>query len=408
MLASVFSSPIDHLTSVVDALADESIAGHTTHALGDDLVTLRRQIDRLEAQFIRRLHRFHTNHGAHGENSPTTISWLRGTCGLTTKAATERVRMGGALDELALTAESFAAGRAPYANVAMISRLADTVGCEATRGVEEALVTAAERLDAGRMYRLTDYTRRHLDADGALDLDNRNYERRFLTCDQTYGGVVYVRGQLDAEGGALLKTALDALGTRFGPEDRRSGDQRRADALVDMASAMLRSGELPTVHGERPHLVVTASIDALRGAPGAEPPELQGAGFIHPETARRLACDASVRLAVELPASPTGDRSFSVGRASRSTPAAMRTAISLRDDGCRFPGCDRPIAWTDAHHMDHWVEDGETAVSNLLSLCRFHHRVVHEQGRDIRVRADGTTEVSDSDARPRSRPWRRE
>ncbi|MHB8717347.1 MAG: HNH endonuclease signature motif containing protein [Candidatus Dormibacteria bacterium] len=407
MLATALTNPIDHLAGVVDMLADESIECHTTHALGDDLIGLRRQIDRLEAQFIRRLQRFDRNHGAHGENSPTTISWLRSTCGLTTKAAAERVRMAGALDELPLTAASFESGRSPYANVSMITRLGSTIGLEETRDVETTLVTAAEKLDAGRMCRLVEYTRHRLDAAGALDQENRNHERRFLAVDRTFDGVVVIHGELDTEGGAIVRTALDALSKKQGADDRRSGGQRRADALVDIASAMLRMGDLPSVHGERPHLVVTASVDALRGVAGAEPAEIQGFGFIPAETARRLACDASVRIAVELPGGAAGDRSFSIGRASRSAPAPMRTAISLRDDGCRFPGCDRPAAWTDAHHVDHWIDTGATAVPNLLSLCRFHHRVVHEQGRHVCLDPDGTVKVSQPDVRKRSRSWQR-
>ncbi|MHB8718088.1 MAG: HNH endonuclease signature motif containing protein [Candidatus Dormibacteria bacterium] len=366
MLANVTRSPIDELVSAVDALAGESIDAHGTHALGDDLVALRRQVDRLEAQFSRRLHRFDRNHGAQGENSPTTVSWLRSACGLTVNAAVDRVRIARTLDQLPMTAASFAAGRSPYANVSLISRLAENVGCAETCAVESTLVPAAETLDAGRMWRLTEFTRHRLDADGVLAEENRNHERRWFACDRTYGGLFALRGELDTEGGALLQTALEAMSGKQGDDDRRSGSQRRADALVDLASAMLQRGELPTVHGVRPHLVLTASLDALRGVPGATPAELRGVGPIHAETARRIACDAGVRVAVEAPGGG-GDRSFSIGRESRRPPAPMRTAVALRDKGCRYPGCDRPASWTAAHHMDHWVDDGETEVPNLVS-----------------------------------------
>jgi len=71
---------------------------------------------------------------------------------------------------------------------------------------------------------------------------------------------------------------------------------------------------------------------------------------------------------------------LSVGRARRTIPAAMRRALSLRDRGCAYPGCDRPPEWTDAHHIRHWADGGETALSNLVLLCRLHHRRVHEEG----------------------------
>lgn len=136
--------PLAQLSAVVDGLACEAIEAHSTHALGDDLVALRHQIDRLEAQFVRRVGRFHRQKGALAESATSTVSWLRGSCGLTGDAASERVRMGRVLDELPRTAASFAAGRAPFRNVALIARLADTVGAAATVPFERTLVSAAE------------------------------------------------------------------------------------------------------------------------------------------------------------------------------------------------------------------------------------------------------------------------
>jgi predicted restriction endonuclease len=52
----------------------------------------------------------------------------------------------------------------------------------------------------------------------------------------------------------------------------------------------------------------------------------------------------------------------------------------VRDKGCRFPGCDRPPHWTDGHHIKHSADGGRTEVANLLSMCRRHHRFVHEKG----------------------------
>jgi hypothetical protein len=76
---------------------------------------------------------------------------------------------------------------------------------------------------------------------------------------------------------------------------------------------------------------------------------------------------------------------LSVGRATRTIPASIRTALVLRDQGCRFPGCDRPPAWTDGHHIIHWGDGGPTDLENLVSLCRRHHRRVHEEGWRIHI-----------------------
>jgi hypothetical protein len=69
---------------------------------------------------------------------------------------------------------------------------------------------------------------------------------------------------------------------------------------------------------------------------------------------------------------------------------AQRTALTVRDGGCRFPSCDRPVAWCDAHHLRHWLHGGPTDLGNLLLLCRGHHHAVHEGGWQLDRHPDGT------------------
>jgi hypothetical protein len=319
---------------------------------------------------------------------------------MTVKAAAYRVHLARTLGELPATLDSARAGRASFSNVTMIAHLAEDVGVEQVAPLESILVGAAETLEPGAMSTLTQATRLRLDPDGVLADDNHAHERRWFECDQTYGGVFVLRGELDAEGGALVKTAIDALSHGMSRGETRTGSQRRADALVDLAATQLRCGDHRDVHGQRPHLTVTVSADTLRSGADAQPAELSGVGPIHPETARRIACDA-VRTVVTvappadgatLTAGSTGALPLSVGRATRTIPAHIRTALNLRDQGCRFPGCDRPPAWTDGHHIIHWPDGGRTEVDNLVSLCRPHHRAVHEQRWRIHI-ADGIAVV---------------
>ena len=76
---------------------------------------------------------------------------------------------------------------------------------------------------------------------------------------------------------------------------------------------------------------------------------------------------------------------LNVGRKSRKIPAGLRRALSFRDRGCRYPGC--PSTRVDAHHVDHWADGGDTKLSNLMLLCRYHHVLHHEGGYSIRVDA---------------------
>jgi hypothetical protein len=406
----------DSLVAAVDALAAARIDTLSDKALGDDLMAIRRQIDRLEAEFLRRVHPFDRHHGALADGAVSTTSWLRSNCGVTASTAAQRVHMARVLAELPKTMSSLSEGRASFTNVSLIARLAEDVGTESTRSVEDALVTAAEQLDAGRMRYLTLVTRHRLDADGALAQDNRNHDRRWFACDQTYGGVFVLRGELDAEGGAILTTALDALTGPRARDDDRTGSQRRADALVDLASRQLRNGGLPSVHGQRPHLTVTASLETLQRRPGAGPADLGGAGPVHAETARRIACDSARSLVIvaESPAASDGDGSgrltpLSVGRVIRSIPPSVRTALAKRDGTCRFPGCECPVELTEVHGCEHWADRaqaalgeggdmddirvGDARLEDLLSLCRRHHRFPHEGGGQIRLNEHGEVEV---------------
>ncbi|MGE3836187.1 MAG: DUF222 domain-containing protein [Acidimicrobiia bacterium] len=162
---------------------------------------------------------------------------------------------------------------------------------------------------------------------------------------------------------------------------------RRAAALVEMAELALASPAAggPVSSGDRFQVVVVADEAGCHLDHG---PGLADA------TARRLACDASVVLLRTHDGQP-----LDIGRKTRSIPPAVRRVLDRRDGGCRFPGCGRR-AFTQAHHVVHWVNDGPTSLDNLVLVCTFHHRLLHEggwtvsghPGIDLRFhRPDGTT-----------------
>src|SRR6185503_13419138 len=100
--------------------------------------------------------------------------------------------------------------------------------------------------------------------------------------------------------------------------------------------------------------------------------------------ARRLVCDASVVGIVE---GEEGEP-LDIARKTRSIPLAISRALKARDGGCRFPGCDR-TRFCDGHHIKHWADGGETKLDNLITLCGFHHRLVHEGGYGVKRTDDG-------------------
>jgi len=110
------------------------------------------------------------------------------------------------------------------------------------------------------------------------------------------------------------------------------------------------------------------------------------------ETARRLCCETSLVGIVE----DAHGKPLDVGRKTRAIPAAIRRALKSRDRGCRFPGCTHR-RFTEGHHIEHWADGGETKLANLITLCNFHHRLVHEGGFDIRATDDGLLVFSKPD-----------
>jgi hypothetical protein len=195
---------------------------------------------------------------------------------------------------------------------------------------------------------------------------------------------VHLEGLLDSEGGATLKTALDALMPAPTKDDDRSAPQRRADALVDLARKALDGRKLGTVGGQRPHLVITACPETLAGVPGAPAAQLQGVGPIPMATAQRYACDATVSYLygqIEL----AGETSHEHRRISPST----RRALVARDRDCVFPGCHRPATWCDGHHLVWWTRGGKTQLPNLALICGRHHRMVHEESWTLARNSNG-------------------
>ena len=117
--------------------------------------------------------------------------------------------------------------------------------------------------------------------------------------------------------------------------------------------------------------------------------------MFRPRRARRLACDAAT---VEMQHGPGGEV-LDVGRRRRTISPALRRALVARDGQCRFPGVREPPLRC-AHHVRHWADGGETALDNLVLLCRRHHRAVHEEGFRITLEPTGEVKFTRPDGRP--------
>jgi hypothetical protein len=151
-------------------------------------------------------------------------------------------------------------------------------------------------------------------------------------------------------------------------DERPSWGARRADALGRIAESFLQHGAEDLNSGDRQQIVIHVDAETLADSTAGRC-ELEEGPSLTAETVRRLACDASVITLLE----DERREPLNVGRKTRSIPPALRRALKTRDRGCRFPGCPN-TRYVDGHHIHHWAKGGETKLSNLVQLCRFHHR----------------------------------
>jgi hypothetical protein len=382
------------LRSALDELGAEDLGYASDEGLEADFTELERAAGALEAELARRAAEIDRRGSFRRDGYLSISSWLAHRSRMAFSAATQLVRMARALEHMPRTREALSQGEISR-SAALVLVAAQEADPDEFSRVEEGFVDTAATLAIRDLKRAVAHWRQAVDLLRAEEQAEHVFQLRRLHVSPTLEGMVRVDGDLDPETGQLLITALrsvlDAEGRQPGT-DRRTFAQRRADALGAICRGWLDSTDLPQVSGERPHVTITVDLEALEGRSGFRC-ELGDTGTITPETARRWACDASIARVI------TRGRSepLEAGRRTPVVPASLRRAVVVRDGGCRFPGCDRPQGWCDAHHVRHWADGGPTSLSNLVLLCRPHHRLIHQrfgmemiQGRPVFLRPDGS------------------
>jgi hypothetical protein len=284
-------------------------------------------------------------------------------------AAREKVRVARALESLPKVAAAMERGQLSYSKAREITRVA-------TAETEDFLLSIAEHGTAQHVEKLVRAYRRCQDAE-ELSREARQQQSRCVSFRHDDDGSLILSCRLPAEAGAIVLKALDLAvenvpaGT---PPERVSFSARRADALALVAESFVGHAAIEAPGTDRHQIVVHVARETLRDRT-AGCCEFEHGPSIAAETARRMACDASV---VEITEDENGGP-LDVGRKTRTISAPLRRLLNARDKGCRFPGCAN-ARYIDAHHVQHWANGGETKPGNLVSLCRFHHRAVHEGG----------------------------
>jgi hypothetical protein len=326
---------------------------------------------------------FDHRHGWSDGALQSCAHWLNFKCGLDLGAAREKVRVAHALPALPKIAAAMARGELSYSKVRALTRVAE----EAT---EDYFLMMALHGTAQHVETLVRHYRRVKEVQELAREAIQQANRHFNYWTESDGSLVF-KGRLPALVGEALINAIDAAMEALPPSDidpewsDAPGNlpTRRADALGLLAENFLRKGPKNINTADRYQVVVHVDAETLRES-AAGRCEIEHGPAVAAETARRLACDASLVTVTE---NAQGEP-LDVGRKTRSIPPAIRRALNSRDKGCRFPGCTHQ-RYVDAHHIEHWVHGGETKLGNLVTLCRFHHRYVHEENISIQTQPDG-------------------
>ena len=366
----------------------------TLQELASEICSLAGHINAANHRFLVLVAEFDKRNGWADAGAQSCAHWLNWKCGIAMGAAREKVRVARALEKLPRLSAAMASGQLSYSKAREITRIGNEHN-------EDYLLGIAEHGTAAHVELLVRTYRRCKEAE-ELSREQRQEQNRRVTFRYDSDGSLILMCHLPAEAGAQVMKALDVAiegmpvhrdvpaGT---PPEVIPFSQRRADALARIAESYLAHDVLESPGADRQQIVVHVAAETLRDrVPGRC--EIEHGPSIAAETARRFSCDASLFAVIE----DTDGEPLNVGRKSRNISAPLRRLLQARDKGCRFPGCCNK-RYIDAHHIKHWANGGETKPANLVSLCRFHHRAVHEGGFDVRVLEDGALRFVRPDGR---------
>ncbi|MBK7540024.1 MAG: DUF222 domain-containing protein [Myxococcales bacterium] len=424
----------------------EPLSVEEVQALGEHIAEQAVHLDAAMHRLLADLRTFDAAGGWYRQGFGTCAHWLSWRVGWDLGTAREHLRVARALHTLPQVSEALSAGQISYSKTRAITRVA-------TAATEAVLLGYAQHCTASQLETVCRKVG-VLGADAASKATRPHDSERYVAHTTTASGMVCVKACLRPDEAALLLQVLqqaavdctrqpaeasaetsaasaetfEASAETKSPSTTARRPYNRADGLMSLVQSYARGG---SVERSPVELIVTvpaallqqtaattssatSTADSANDISSTTDVALAPASFsdrgaslpvaltvesdlaLSPQATRRLACDCG--LVVATTTTTTNAEPLSVGRKTRTIPAALKRALLLRDRTCRFPGCDHRL-FLEGHHLQHWADGGETSLPNLALLCSLHHAYVHERGYRITQSPTGALAFEDPQGR---------
>ena len=348
--------------------------------------------DRIDAKIAEAVGHFDAESLWDLDAATSMTAWLRSAADMSRRDAGRLAMAAKRLRSLPATAAAWRCGELSSGQVDAVVAIVGQRHLDRFAEHEAALVPTLAPLAVESVARVMQAWKAKAEALDDQGDDDAEPERS-LHLSQTMGGRYELSGSLDAATGDVVATAVRLASTDdVDAEPARTPAERRADALGDVCRFFLDHQTTRAGGRHRPHLNVVVDLAALEL--GRSGHSIDGTALAGPAMAA-LACDSALHRVVMQGRSTILD----YGTATRTVPAPLWNALVVRDGGCRFPGCDRPPAWCEAHHVVWFSEGGATSIDNLVLGCSRHHHRLHKRGWQAKLRPDATFEVTAPDGR---------
>jgi hypothetical protein len=339
-----------------------------------DLATERRALDAAEAAWLARVGEYHDAGMWDTDGFGSAAAALGASCHLDEDVARRHVKLARRLARLPDVANAFGGGDISARHAAVIANAYTRKREAELSAIEPELLDVATKFAPSVLAAVVQRVTDAIDGDDGASADEKDFERRSFSLAQSLDGRYYMKGQCDALSGEILQTAIKAEMARDLQEnDHRGIQQRRLDALVNLARLALDRGEVGEAHGIRPHISAVVHLEHPAGDLVARMRrERHRDQRLSNNTLDMLMCDCLLSRVIVAGQSEILD----VGRTTRTATAAQWKALVARDGHCQAPGCNRPPSDCQAHHIRPWAAPhfGPTNLDNLRLLCWYHRK----------------------------------